>query len=418
MGNIRRYLTFGLLIVLAGLAMECMPLAQTTVKQSESKAAAFETASLVVFPTPIIVGNNVVIIAKVTNVGEKTGAYKAALSIDGQVRESKDVSIAPGQTGIAEFTLNDLTAGRHVIAIGGSKTSVDVSPKPDSIAFSCYYGDDYSWEICTMAADGTNSKDITKNTAMDLHPSWSPDGKKIAFESTREWHNKSSIYVMDADGNNVICLTPEPKICRFPAWSPDGKKIAYCVMKMATIGPSDNVSAEQEIVPDSIMIMNADGTAKTLLINGYSPSWFPDSQRLAYIANLYGKWEIRSIDIYGSEIKKYGALTKARANYSSPLPSTEFPVLSVSPDGNSIVLEYYDFIAGQKIYILKLDTGELTNLTGGLGGSSYCPAWSSDGQKIVFTQESLNDTSMYIMNSDGNNVTRLIENGYWPAWQR
>ncbi len=409
MGNIRQYVIFGLLIVLVGLHVGCMPSMKKVVQQPEPEAAVFETGSLVVSPIPIVVGDTLIVTANVTNVGEQTGIYKAALSVDGQVTESKDVSVAPGQSSLVEFKLNNLTVGEHVIAIGESTTSIDVLPKPTSIAFSCYYGDYYGWEICTMATDGTNSKNITNSTAMDLHPSWSPDGTKIAFESTREWHNRSSIYVMDADGNNVTCLTPETKICRFPAWSPDGKRIAYCVMKMSGGGA---------IGPDNIITMNTDGSAKTLLTEGYSPSWFPDSQRVAFIADILDGWEIRSIDLYGSDIKRHGVLPRARANYGLPLPSTEFPMLAVSPDGNSIALEYYDFMAGQKIYILELDTGELINLTGELYGYSYCPAWSSDGDKVAFTLETIDDTSMYLMNTDGSNMTKLIENGYWPAWQR
>jgi len=189
-------------------------------------------------------------------------------------------------------------------------------------------------------------------------------------------------------------------------------------MKMSGVGLPDTIEGEEVIEPDTIVTMNADGSAKTLLTKGYSPSWFPDSRRLAFIANRLDTWEIRSIDTYGSEIKKYGVLPRARANYGLPLPSTEFPMLTVSPDGNSIALEYYDFVAGQKIYILKLDTGELTNLTGGLYGYSYCPAWSSDGDKIAFTLETIYDTNMYMMDTDGSNMTKLIENGYWPAWQR
>jgi Tol biopolymer transport system component/uncharacterized membrane protein len=418
MRNIRRYVTFWLLIIMVGLQIVCMPPTQRVVQQPEPKAAVFETGSLVVSPIPIIVGNTLIITANVTNVGEEIGTYKAALSIDGQVTESKDVSVAPRQSSTVEFKLNELTTGKHVIAIGESITSIDVLPKPTSIAFSCYHGDYYSWEICTMASDGTNSKNITNSTAMDLHPIWSPDGTKIAFESTREWHNRSSIYVMDADGNNVTCLTPEPKICRFPAWSPDGERIAYCLMKMSGEGSPDTIEGEEEIRPDTIVTMNVDGSAKTLLTKGYSPSWFPDSRRLAFIADRIDDWEIRSINIYGTEIKKHGVLPRARANYGLPLPSTEFPMLAVSPDGNSIALEYYDSIAGQKIYILKLDTGELTNLTGGLYGYSYCPAWSSDGDKIAFTLETIDDTSMYVIDTDGSNMTKLIENGYWPAWQR
>lgn len=418
MGNIRRFAIFGLLIVVVGLHVGCIPPMQRVVQQPEPEAPVFEMGSLVVFPVPMIVGNTLVITANVTNVGEEPGIYKAALSIDGQVTESKDVSVAPGRSSIVEFKLNDLATGSHIIAIGESTASIDVLSKPTSIAFSCYHSDYYGWEICTMVTDGTNSKNITNSTAMDLHPTWSPDGTKIAFESTREWHDRSSIYVMDADGNNVTCLTPEPKICRFPAWSPDGKRIAYCVMKMSGGGPSDTIGGEEQVVPDTIVTMNADGSAKTLLTKGYSPSWFPDSQRLAFIANSLNVWEIRIIDVNGSEIKKYGVLPRAGANYGLTLPSTEFPMLAVSPDGNSIALAYYDFIAGQKIYILKLDTGELTNFTRELYGYGYCPSWSNDGDKIAFTLETINDMSMYVMNIDGSNMTKIIENGYWPAWQR
>ena len=416
--NIRRYFTFGLLVIVVGLLVGCIPLMQGVVQQPEPKAAVFETGSLVVSPVPIIVGGTLIVTANVTNVGEETGMYKAVLSVDGQVTEGKDVSIDPGQVSMVEFKLNNLMDGSHIIAIGESTTSIDVLPNSASIAFSCYCGDYYDWEICTMETDRADSKNITNSTAVDLHPTWSPDGTKIAFESTREWHNRSSIYVMDADGSDVTCLTPEPKICRFPAWSPDGKRIAYCVMKMSDGDPSDTIGGEEEIVPDTIFMMNADGSAKTLLTKGYSPSWFPDSQRLAFIANRFNVWEICIIDIYGSEIEKCGVLPRARANYGLPLPSTEFPMLAVSPDGNSIALEYYDSIAGQKIHILKLDTGELTNLTWELHGYSYCPAWSSGGDRIAFTLETINDTSMYVMNNDGSNITKLIEDGYWPAWQR
>ena len=49
-----------------------------------------------------------------------------------------------------------------------------------------------------MNADGSNQTRLTDNTALDLVPSWSPDGSKIIFMSTRDGNQE--IYVMDADG--------------------------------------------------------------------------------------------------------------------------------------------------------------------------------------------------------------------------
>ena len=174
------------------------------------------------------------------------------------------------------------------------------------------------------------------------------------------------------------------------------------------------------IMPDAIFIMNSDGGDKQYVTNGWGPSWFPDSQRIAFTSNYSGAWEVYSININGSEIKTHRSLPKASANYGTLLPSCEFPMLAVSPDGSSIALTYFDYTPGrgQDIYLLTLDTGEMKNLTRSIDGYKYCPAWSPDGTKIAFTLETINDTSIYIMNADGSNATKLIENGLWPTWQR
>ncbi|MCJ7653994.1 MAG: hypothetical protein MUO97_01630, partial [Dehalococcoidia bacterium] len=122
----------------------------------------------------------------------------------------------------------------------------------------------------------------------------------------------------------------------------------------------------------------------------------------------------------GSDLRKHCTLPRARVNYGLPLPSCEFPILAVSPDGGSIVLEYFDYTTGaeQDVSVLTLNNGEMRNLTSKYDGYKYCPTWSPDGTKIAFTLETINGIGIYTMDTDGSSLTKLIENGLWPTWQR
>jgi len=88
------------------------------------------------------------------------------------------------------------------------------APKKAQIAFSS--DRDGNYEIYVMDADGQNQRRLTKNSADDRFPAWSPDSQRIAFTSNRDANWET--YVMDADGNNQRNLTNDPWEDNCPDW--------------------------------------------------------------------------------------------------------------------------------------------------------------------------------------------------------
>ena len=76
-----------------------------------------------------------------------------------------------------------------------------------------------------MNADGSGTRKLTHNARDNAEPAWSPDGRKIAFRSTR--NGNRDIYVMNADGSGKRNLTRNAAWDSRPSWSPDGRKIAF-----------------------------------------------------------------------------------------------------------------------------------------------------------------------------------------------
>jgi hypothetical protein len=265
---------------------------------------------------------------------------------------------------------------------------------------------DGNLEIYVMNADGSEQTRLTDNPASDSDPTWSVDGQKIAFSSNRD--GNWQIYAMNADGSGQTRLTDNRANDAYPAWSPDGQKIAF----------TSNRDGNLEIY-----LMNADGSQQTRITNDPGadsfPDWSADGRHIVF-QFLEGK------DYSFYQIQTVTAMGSARTSLDSSGNSDLYP--SWSPDGMQIAfVSNRDQVWG--IDLMNAAGGEPVRLTKkalGLGSFSpedyvenSFPAWSGDGQKLVFASGRDGNAEIYVMNADGSQPTRLTNQEAYdgmPDW--
>ena len=99
---------------------------------------------------------------------------------------------------------------------GSYNTAAAWSPKGNWIAYVCR--DDRRWlKLCVISPDGQQWRQVTTGTSNDESPSWSADGRHVAFSSTR--NGKRDIYMINVDGTGLERLTANGTFNDDPAWS-------------------------------------------------------------------------------------------------------------------------------------------------------------------------------------------------------
>lgn len=254
-------------------------------------------------------------------------------------------------------------------------------------------------DVYVMNPDGSNQTRLTTYSGHDVDPSWSPDGTKIAFASTRDGGYMYQIFVMNADGSNQTQLTDFGENMN-PVWSPDGTKIAF-----------------QGAYGDGIYVMNADGSdvMQLTFAEDSDPGWSPDGAKIAFSRCVSGP-SCTNIDIFVMD-----------ADGGNPVNITNNASLDYqpdwSPDGTKLV--YVRRLAGYNtdLFSINADGTGRTRLTYTTGQNhEFQPAWSPDGSMILYSaaiSPSL-EYEVFVMNSDGSNPTNLTNNAasdYSPDWQ-
>jgi Tol biopolymer transport system component/DNA-binding winged helix-turn-helix (wHTH) protein len=106
---------------------------------------------------------------------------------------------------------------------------------------------------------------------LSLDPSWSPDGRRIAFSSNR--NRNFDIWIQPLDGGGPVQLTDDPSSDWQPAWSPDGRTLAF---------------RSERDGGGLFAVSLSDGTTRRLTGSGYEPQWSPDGGRIVYYLTAAG----------------------------------------------------------------------------------------------------------------------------------
>jgi dipeptidyl aminopeptidase/acylaminoacyl peptidase len=150
-----------------------------------------------------------------------------------------------------------------------------------------------------LALDSGEARRLTTGDQRDSSPAWSPDGKSLAFLSTRS--GKTQIHLIPVDGGEAQKLTDlKQGVAGEPVWSPDGKSIAFSASKpheeekegkpyriTRAIYRFNDAGYLRQVLQDIYTISLKSGEVQQLTDeewNNYAPRWSPDGKEILFLS--------------------------------------------------------------------------------------------------------------------------------------
>ncbi len=247
------------------------------------------------------------------------------------------------------------------VAIGGAQAADAAAPgangaivfvsdrdSVDANGDGSFQNSERNREIYSVNPDGTGLARLTDDLDSDTRPAAAPNGRTIAFDSSRSGNDE--LYAMNPDGSGVSQVTDRGAPDRGPSFSADGQRLAYSVRHASTLpgGKSEG----------DIWTVNTDGTETTRLtfdreLDEFDPAFSPDGSRIAFVGGTPGN------------------------------VGSSYDVFLVDADGANMV--------------------NLTGPNGGAGVEDADPSFSPDGSRITFMSERDGGPEIWVMDIDGSN---------------
>lgn len=329
------------------------------------------------------------------------------------------VALAAQQAAVRRHavTLDDIMGMKSVVSGPGAPA---ISPDGRPVlyvvrAWTEVPGSDKKMEarshVWRVSADGGQAEPFTYSDASETAPEWSPDGRYIAFLSTRNGAEEKSndrphaqIWVMRADGGEAWQVTHAKDAVAAYAWGPDSKTLAFTARQPLTDKQEearkrgdDPEPFEGDFQPIRLWTVNLDSKQATELsgadafsVNG-EPAWAPDGRHIAIAGRPTTMTRDDRTDIYIVDIasKTAGKITANEGPDSAP---------AWSPDGRTIAFletpnaapANGDGLPPQSLvntHLMLYDVAARTlkDASAGFDASPGAPVWTADSQRLLFT---------------------------------
>ena len=229
--------------------------------------------------------------------------------------------------------------------------------------------------------DGFNAQNVLESDEPIMSPSWSPDGKSLAYVSFE--NRRPEIYIQQLATARRSKVSGFSGLNSAPSWSPDGKFLALVLSKDGS--------------PDVYTLNTATKRLKRLTKHraiDTEPVWTQDGRSIIFTSDRSGSPQLYQINVEGGRAKR---LT-FEGTYNS--------AASLSPDGKYIAMVHGE--RGQyKIAQLDRETGNLTVLTDSSLDES--PSFSPNGRMVLYASTRGNNGFLYAVSIDGRAKHKLSD---------